>query len=133
MATKGYWVNGTSDSLGENNSPEVSLFQDIDWLKLTHKDNRDEEKEVIATYELQALDISERLLSCDYFYWMSASSFELAIKKYPDIFLLRAQRSWHSSNRNSHNSKVFRKYLEPVIHTLQSLLFLHHDYLYALT
>ena len=85
MATKGYWINGTSDSLGENNSPEVSLFQDIDWLKLTHKDNRDEEKEVIATYELQALDISERLLSCDYFYWMSASSFELAIKKYPEI------------------------------------------------
>ena len=38
LAQKGYWVNGTSDSLGENNSPEESLFEEISWLKVSHKD-----------------------------------------------------------------------------------------------
>lgn len=85
LAQKGYWVNGTSDSLGENNSPEESLFEEISWLKVTHKDNLDKDKEVLVSYELNPLDVSERLLECDYFYWMSASSFGLAIEKYPEL------------------------------------------------
>ena len=85
LAKKGYWVNGTSDSLGENNSPEESIFQKVDWIKVSHKDNLYENKSVIATYELSPLDVSKRLLECDYFYWMSASSFELALKKYPEL------------------------------------------------
>ena len=85
LAKKGYWINGTSDSLGENNSPEESLFENISWLKVTHKDNDDEGKQILATYELKALDISERLLECDYFYWMSTSSFEIATSKYPEL------------------------------------------------
>ena len=85
LAKKGYWVNGTSDSLGENNSPEESLFANINWLKVTHKDNNDEGKQILATYELKALDISERLMECDYFYWMSTSSFEIATDKYPEL------------------------------------------------
>ena len=85
LAKKGYWINGTSDSLGENNSPEESLFENISWLKVTHKDNDDEGKQILATYKLKALDISERLLECDYFYWMSTSSFEIATSKYPEL------------------------------------------------
>jgi hydroxymethylbilane synthase len=85
LAQKGYWVNGTSDSLGENNSPEESLFKEISWLKVTHKDNLDKDKEVLVSYELNPLDVSERLLECEYFYWMSASSFGLAIEKYPEL------------------------------------------------
>ena len=85
LAKKGYWVNGTSDSLGENNSPEESIFKEVGWLKVSHKNNLNENKSVIATYELSPLDVSERLLECDYFYWMSASSFELALKKYPEL------------------------------------------------
>jgi hydroxymethylbilane synthase len=85
LAQKGYWVNGTSDSLGENNSPEESLFEEISWLKVTHKDNLDKDKEVLVSYELNPLDVSERLLECEYFYWMSASSFGLAIEKYPEL------------------------------------------------
>ena len=85
LAQKGYWVNGTSDSLGENNSPEESLFEEISWLKVSHKDNLDKDKEVLVSYELNPLDVSERLLECEYFYWMSASSFGLAIEKYPEL------------------------------------------------
>ena len=85
LARKGYWVNGSSDSLGENNSPEESPFKETHWLKITHKDNLNESKELLVTYKLKPLEISVRLKDCDYFYWMSASSFILAIKQYPEI------------------------------------------------
>ena len=85
LAKKGYWVNGSSDSLGEDNSKEESPFKKISWLKISHKDNLDDSKELLATYKLTPLDISSRLDECDYFYWMSASSFQLATKQYPEI------------------------------------------------
>ena len=44
-----------------------------------------EAKSVLSTYELNPLDGSERLLECDYFYWMSTSSFEIATSKYPEL------------------------------------------------
>ena len=44
MAQKGYWVNGTSDSLGEENSLAEDPFRKLDWLKITHKDNQDQER-----------------------------------------------------------------------------------------
>ena len=85
LAKKGYWVNGSSDSLGEDNSKEESPFKKVNWLKISHKDNSDDSKELLATYKLTPLDISSRLKECEYFYWMSASSFKLATKQYPEI------------------------------------------------
>ncbi len=85
LAKKGYWVNGTSDSLGENNSPEESPFAEKKWYKITHADNTDSSKQLLPTYELEPLELSARLQVCDYFYWMSASSFQLAIDRYPEI------------------------------------------------
>ena len=85
LAKKGYWVNGSSDSLGEDNSKEESPFKKVNWLKISHKDNLDYSKELLATYKLTPLDISSRLKECEYFYWMSASSFKLATKQYPEI------------------------------------------------
>jgi len=85
LAKKGYWVNGTSDSLGENYSPEESPFKKTEWLKVTHQNNKNDDKEILVTYKLEPLKISERIKDCHYFYWMSASSFELAIKEYPEI------------------------------------------------
>ena len=85
LAKKGYWVNGSSDSLGEDNSKEESPFKKVNWLKISHKDNLDDSKELLATYKLTPLDISSRLEECEYFYWMSASSFKLATKQYPEI------------------------------------------------
>ena len=85
LAKKGYWVNGSSDSLGENNSPEASPFKEVDWLKISHKDNLEDSKELLLTYELKPIEISSRLKDCEYFYWMSASSFKLATRQFPEI------------------------------------------------
>ena len=85
LAHKGYWVNGTSDSLGEKYSPEESPFKEIDWLKVTHAKNKNDNKEILVTYELEPLKVSSRIKDCHYFYWMSATSFQLALDEYPEI------------------------------------------------
>ena len=85
LAKKGYWVNGSSDSLGENNSPEESPFREVDWLKISHADNLEDSKELLVTYKLRPLEISSRLKDCEYFYWMSASSFKLVTRQFPEI------------------------------------------------
>ena len=85
LARKGFWINGTSDSLGENNSPGENLFGSIDWLKLSHVDAENSNNNSIATYKLEPLEIDKRIQSCEYFYWMSASSFKLAVEYFPEI------------------------------------------------
>ena len=85
LARKGFWINGTSDSLGENNSPGENLIGSIDWLKLSHADAENSNNNIIATYKLEPLEINKRIQSCEYFYWMSASSFKLAIEFFPEI------------------------------------------------
>ncbi len=87
LAKKGFWVNGTSDSLGENNSPGENPFKDTDWLKISHADAEKDDVKIIATYKLEPLEIKKRMQSCEYFYWMSASSFKLAINTFPEILL----------------------------------------------
>ena len=85
LAMKGFWVNGTSDSLGEKNSPGENPFKDMDWLKVSHADAENHDIDVIATYKLEPLELKKRMQSCEYFYWMSASSFKLAIDTFPEI------------------------------------------------
>ena len=85
MAQKGYWVNGTSDSLGEDNSLAEDPFRRLNWLKVTHADNQNDPKKSVATYKLEPLEVNQRIKDCDYFYWMSASSFKLALQVYPEI------------------------------------------------
>ena len=87
LARKGFWINGTSDSLGENNSPGENLIGSIDWLKLSHADAENSNNNIIATYKLEPLEINKRIQSCEYFYWMSASSFKLAIEFFPEILI----------------------------------------------
>ena len=87
LARKGFWINGTSDSLGENNSPGENPFGSINWLKLSHVDAKNSNNNTIATYKLEPLEIDKRIQSCEYFYWMSASSFKLAVEYFPEILI----------------------------------------------
>ena len=87
LARKGFWINGTSDSLGENNSPGENPFGSINWLKLSHVDAKNSNNNTIATYKLEPLEIDNRIQSCEYFYWMSASSFKLAVEYFPEILI----------------------------------------------
>lgn len=94
LAKKGYWVNGTSDSLGEDD-PEINyLTNNKKWVKLTHNlvpknllkfHNNPKNARVISTYKLIPTNRFENLNEKSHFYWMSGSAFKLALKKYPKI------------------------------------------------
>ena len=94
LAKKGYWVNGTSDSLGEED-PEVNcLTNNKKWVKLTHNlvsknllkfHTNPENARAISTYKLIPTNRFENLNEKSHFYWMSGSAFKLALKKYPKI------------------------------------------------
>ena len=87
LSERGFWVNGTSDSLGENMNPGIDhLSENKKWVKLTHNDSpKNEFDEKIATYQLKRLDIKEDLSQKTHFYWMSGSAFEYALERFPTI------------------------------------------------
>ena len=85
LAKKGFWVNGTFDSLGEGNN-NFKFFSDNQWIKLTHKDSLDFFiKDRLFTYSLIKNKINQDLSKKTHFYWMSGSAFQYAIEEFPKI------------------------------------------------
>ena len=86
LAEKGYWINGTSDSLGKNNEPPCTLLDDLDWLNFTHDRNQEKSSmEKFVSYELIPKKDVIKIKDKQYFYWMSGSAFEYALELYPNI------------------------------------------------
>jgi hydroxymethylbilane synthase len=85
LSSKGLWVNGTSDSLGEIESPPENIFKEIKWYKISHDAAPKGDKEIIPTYRLIKKELPEEIKNVTHFYWMSSSSFEYALEKYPEI------------------------------------------------
>ena len=85
LVKKGYWVNGSFDSLGENEE-NLKFISNNDWVKLTHKDSLDFFiNDRLFTYRLTKNKITEDLSEKSHFYWMSGSAFEYAIEQFPII------------------------------------------------
>ena len=85
LVKKGYWVNGSFDSLGENEE-NLKFIANNDWVKLTHKDSLDSFiNDRLFTYRLTKNKITEDLSEKTHFYWMSGSAFEYAIEQFPII------------------------------------------------
>jgi len=115
IAKKGYWVNGTSDSLGEDDPKINCLSDNKKWVKLTnnltpknyfksHKNPKN--ARIISTYQLEQTNNIEDLNKKTHFYWMSGSAFKLALKKYPKI--VNAKHSCGPGN----TLKTIAKYVE---------------------
>ena len=86
----GYWVNGTSDSLGNTDTQEIkNLLPDkISLYNLSHKKAFLSNYELISTYELKINnEIVKNLKIQDkrYFYWMSPAQFDIIYEHYPDV------------------------------------------------
>ena len=85
LAKKGFWVNGSFDSLGESQD-NLKFLSDNKWIKLTHSSSLDFSiKERLFTYKLIKNKIDENLSKKTHFYWMSGSAFEYAIEEFPAI------------------------------------------------
>ena len=52
LSNRGFWVNGTSDSLGEMESPPENILKNIKWYKISHDASPISDKETISTYKL---------------------------------------------------------------------------------
>ena len=85
LARKGIWVNGTSDSLGEEQSKPESFLKEVEWFLVSHIDSQSNDKKLIATYKLVPEKDIEDLSKYSHFYWMSISSFNEALKRFPSI------------------------------------------------
>jgi len=85
LAKKGFWVNGSFDSLGESYD-NLKFLSNNQWIKLTHSSSLDFSiKERLFTYKLIKNKIDQNLSQKTHFYWMSGSAFEYAIEKFPEI------------------------------------------------
>lgn len=87
LAKRGLWVHGSSDSLGEQEDPQMSILDERvhTWCKWTHADGEPFPLgTMIATYKLvPKTQVPVLNPQWDHFYWMSGSSFERAIETYP--------------------------------------------------
>ena len=86
LASKGIWVNGSSDGLGEDFENDISALTNFSWVKLTHKDAPNTNiAEKIATYQLDKLDFEIDINEKKHFYWMSSTAFKYTFEKYPEL------------------------------------------------
>ena len=87
LASRGIWVNGSSDSLGESENPDIDWLTGTNtkWLKLTHTDSCKSADHCVGTYTLvprnRAVDISGR----KFFYFSSGSVFRELMRMHPDL------------------------------------------------
>ena len=86
-AKNGYWINGSSDSLGEGEVAKIfNLFsKDLSVTKLTFKDESNNTNKIIDTYRLKEPKFPSDFEHRTHFYWMSSKIFKVAFEKYPNI------------------------------------------------
>jgi len=97
LVSKGHWVNGCSDGLGEEvlielkSSQALALMLDTQtWCTLSHSDGKSQIGPVLPVYERSiALQIPDHypteIAACAAFYWTSFLQYQVHLKLYPNI------------------------------------------------
>lgn len=86
LVSRGIWVNGSTDGLGEQEDPRIETLADgpVNWTKLTHADAPSENGvRTLATYRLVPKPAAPSIEGKQYFFWSSGSSFERALSLNP--------------------------------------------------
>jgi hydroxymethylbilane synthase len=90
LAEKGFWVNGSQDSLGEQADPQLDQLMKTLKISKRYKLSHDEAPQTegvenIATYRLIDKEVPASLAKKTDFFWASYSTFKRAVAKYPSI------------------------------------------------
>jgi hydroxymethylbilane synthase len=91
LATRGVWVNGCADGLGDDQEPAVDVLagRTLEWINLTH--DRASRPNALATYHVE-VPLPDDLGARSHFYWTSGETFRRAIDRWPSI-----KDGWHGS------------------------------------
>ncbi|MBK8394723.1 MAG: hydroxymethylbilane synthase [Leptospiraceae bacterium] len=89
LAEKDLWVSGTSDGLGEDENPNISILlgEEKPFIKLTHEDSSEihSNLERVFTYKISLDGDIPDLTQRTHFFWMSGHQFDLAFAKFPGL------------------------------------------------
>jgi hydroxymethylbilane synthase len=86
LASRGIWVNGSADGLGEHEDPRIQTLAGgaVAWTKLTHVDAPNENgMRAVGTYRLIPKADAPNIEGKKYFFWSSGSAFERAFSLNP--------------------------------------------------
>jgi hydroxymethylbilane synthase len=97
LAEQGYWVNGTSDSLGIEDAQKLFNSQAVglmlngskEFLNLSNSGSAHSNVKTIVTYERELKkvdsDFDKKINETEVFYWTSFFQYQTYLEKYPSI------------------------------------------------
>ena len=87
LAERGVWVNGSAESLGEQEDAGISLLlgEQPSWIKLSHTQANVGALKLLPTYQITSCELPDDLASKTHFFWRSGSLFSAALERYPSI------------------------------------------------
>ena len=99
---KGYWINGTTDSMGQSELDYLGLIaKGKDVIKLSFKENSSDKTDTIDLYELLDPIFPKDFEEREEYFWMSSFAFSVALKHYPAIIKKR-----HASGMGNTYNKI---------------------------
>ncbi len=99
---KGYWINGTTDSMGQSELDHLGLItKNMDVIKLTFKENSSDKTDTIDLYELLDPKFPKDFENREEYFWMSSFAFSVALERYPAIIKKR-----HASGMGNTYNKI---------------------------
>lgn len=110
LAQKGYWVHGSSESLGETEDADMDILaraknQKLEWIKLTHLDGYQSNFQIVKTYRLIRNSVAFNFKNAKSFYWSSGSLFLAAATEHPEI--LKA----HHASGPGNTAKIIQAFM----------------------
>jgi hydroxymethylbilane synthase len=90
LASRGVWVNGCADGLGDNEPPAIDALagRPVVWRRLSHTESGD--PDALATYAVE--ETPPELAGRTHFFWTSGSAFARELARQPAL-----RTAWHAS------------------------------------
>jgi len=101
LATRGVWVSGSADGLGDAEPANIDALagHTVAWRRLTHAASGD--PDALGTYAVEP-HVPEDLVSRTHFFWTSGSLFLTVLGAHPEL-----RDAWHASGPGR-TSRVIR-------------------------
>ena len=83
----GYWINGSSEGLGEKNNIKLDFIMSnkIDKYKISHNKAKSNSMKIISVYEIDKIKINEQIENKSHFFWMSPLIYNAVHNYNPNI------------------------------------------------